>query len=417
MHKIEAHILDQWSHLKSVHLFVACSGGLDSMVLLHVFRTLGFDVSVLHVNYQLRGEDSDLDQKCVETYCSQYTIPFKAIVENVNPAQNLQESAREIRYRWFDANMREIKGSKTLLAHHADDQVETFFMHLARKSGILGMACMPAAQHNYIRPLLPFSKSDLLEYAVQKNIVWREDTSNASSKYRRNFLRNEVLPKLYQSHPELKESVITLISAFQQTQLTLETTVAPALKHIRETNHLPFALFDQLSREAHFELFREFGVSGKALEEINKLRNAPRGKRFDLHNRFYTSIVKEEAGFSFLRPDHSPIFLHTEEVAELPNVFSKTEIFLDKSLVSGTLSLRFPKKGDRISPLGMTGSQLIADILKDAKIDANTRSKALVLCDDTAIHWLVGYKIGRLAIATHNSARIVKCTISEEAPE
>ena len=417
MHNIETHIIEHWSHLKNVHLFVACSGGLDSMVLLHSFSSLGYDVTALHVNYQLRGEDSELDKLSVQRFCKENTIPFESIIGSVNADKNLQESAREIRYSWFDSKMKEQEGSKTLFAHHADDQVETFFMNLARKSGILGMACMPAENGNYVRPLLPFSKSELLDYALQKKLIWREDRSNATSKYRRNYLRNEIIPALYKQYPELKSSILELISAFQRTQTAIEMVIAPILNGIHATHQLPFTVFDELSSEEKFELFRQFGVTGKELNELEKIRNSSRGKRLNLRDDLFSAIFKDDTHFTFLTSERKSIILRTEEVATLPEKFSKKELYLDKKRVDGTLLLRSPAEGDRISPLGMQGTQLISAILKDSKMDANEKLNALVLCDDSTIHWLVGHKIGRLALAQPTSTHIVKCTISEEVPQ
>lgn len=417
MHNIEKHIIDHWSHLKNVPLFVACSGGLDSMVLLHTFFSLGFDVTALHVNYQLRGEDSELDHQSVESYCRENNIPFDFIIGEIDPTQNLQESAREIRYRWFREKMEQFEGSKTLFAHHADDQIETFFLNLARKSGILGMSCMPSVNGDFIRPFLSFSKKELEAYAIENGILWREDRSNSTSKYRRNFLRNEVLPKLYAKHPELKASILDLVSVFQHTQRELEQSVAPLLKSIEETNQFPVHVFDTLSNEEKFELFRRFGVTGNELRELEKLRNTERGKRLALRNENYAALVKDEDAFTFQKSIQPAFSLVLEEIDELPSSFGKHELYLDQDLIHGTLLLRSPLEGDRISPIGMTGSQLISDILKDAKIDANEKSRALILCDEKAVHWLVGHKIGRKSLATAASKKIVKCTISGESPK
>ena len=165
MHKIERHIESDWSHLKTNTLYVACSGGLDSIVLASVLSKLNFKVNVIHVNYQLRDQDSELDAQFVEAFCQSKSLPFKKRTVDLNSqlkdGGNLQELARNVRYDWFNEILSKSPENRVALAHHLNDQVETFFLNLARKSGVMGLACMPAENNGIIRPLLDFTKEEL----------------------------------------------------------------------------------------------------------------------------------------------------------------------------------------------------------------------------------------------------------------
>lgn len=231
---------NNWSWLKSKNLFLACSGGVDSMVLLHLLVKADFQVSVLHVNYHLRGEDSYNDAQFVKSSCEKLNLP--CYLKSVNTNQilqekggNLQDVARKIRYNWFNEITEKDPSNFILLAHHNDDQVETFFQHIARKSGILGLAGMLQNYNQIVRPLLNSSKEEILEFAKSNDILWREDKSNIKNDYTRNKLRNILLPEVINQIPTLKDSVLTLVKAFQDTQKDLELKVKPIVFNILET--------------------------------------------------------------------------------------------------------------------------------------------------------------------------------------
>ena len=165
---------------------------------------------------------------------------------------NLQSVAREFRYAWFKEIIDE--GASVVLAHHADDQIETFFLNMARNAGIMGLAAMPEENNGIYRPLLAFSKKDLIKYAENHDLKWREDSSNASNKYRRNLLRNKLLPELNNEIPTLSDSVKELILRFQQMQSILENNIAPIVKTIKDNNQLSITELQSPAREWYEDL-------------------------------------------------------------------------------------------------------------------------------------------------------------------
>ncbi len=417
MLELTRHINTNWSSLKGKHLYVACSGGLDSMVLLHLLVKNSFSVSVIHVNYQLRGEDSHLDSQLVEATCKSLNVPFEVrkinLAEQLEQSGNLQEEARNFRYHWFNEILNHDENNRISLAHHADDQVETFFLNLARKSGVMGLSCMKSEHNGIIRPLLNFAKKELLHFAVANQILWREDLSNESAKYSRNRLRNEIIPLVRAEIPSLDSSVLTLINSFQKLQLELEETVANLISEIELHHSLALSAYNALNSFERIELFRQMGISAKMAISIEKISTSNKGKHVDINHKKYTAIIRDHDQFTFLTESKLESVLVQISVKKLPDLFSKTEIFLDASKLNGTLNLRRWKLEDIIAPIGMTGSQLVSDIIKDAKLTTQEKNEVLIVHDKENIHWCVGLKIGRKALAHKSSKEIIKCEISD----
>jgi tRNA(Ile)-lysidine synthase len=409
MNKIESHIASFLGDDPSLRYFVASSGGVDSMVLLAILHKLGKRVSAVHVNYLLRGNDSELDQEFVEKYCAERMIPchvkrvdLKRYLDEVGG--NLQEQARKVRYSYFET-FKIKRDNFILLGQHSDDQVETFFLNLARGGGIMGLACMLPKHEQYLRPLLPFTKEEILDYANENGIMWREDASNATEKYNRNKLRNVLIPEMESGFPDLKNSVLTLVQAFQDTQTEMEKHVRPTAQLIEKERCLSFNAYDGLSEFEKIELLRQLTLNGSLISELDKLRSADKGKRIELPTEKYKTIIREHDHFYF--GDSVPLFqlpqIYTEHVDRLPSTFSKDAVYLDPSKIKGSLQLRPWRIGDRIKPIGLQGSKLISDILTDAKVPHHVRQHQLVLTDDEKIIWCVGFAVGRDAVAGENS--------------
>lgn len=417
---ISGHIAQKWSQIKPHQVYVACSGGLDSTVLLSILHLNNFKVNAIHVNYHLRGEDSNLDEDFIQRFCKGRNIPFESksveLGKQLIKGGNLQEMAREIRHEWFNEIISKNPDTYVFLAHHLDDQVETFFLNLARKSGVMGLACMPYERNNIIRPLLDFSKSDLKEYALKNKIEWREDISNETNKYRRNFLRNEVLPYLTSQLPDLNESVALLIQKFQDKQRNLELELEPILNEILNKHQIDFKTIQNLDEYQLNELFRQLGQpSNKALELIS-LINSQKGKKIQLlphPSNPFNEIVRDKDLFSFIliETNNKVHKLNIENVETLPSTFNKSEIYLDADKIDGQLKIRNWQEGDRIHSIGMKGSQLISDIISDAKLSALEKQNVLIVHDDKNIHWCIEMKIGRKAVATKTSEKIIKLRI------
>lgn len=302
MSKIKEHIQEFTASFEAATTYyVACSGGVDSMVLLSVLHQLGKTIHVLHVNYQLRGEASDLDQQVIEDYCNQHSIPYSIhsveLSKELENGGNLQDLARNVRYTFFKEKALEIH-TKIVLAHHADDQLELFLLNIARKSGVMGLSCMLPEYGRIIRPLLPFSKQEILEFAKKEGIVWREDASNQSNKYRRNSIRNVFLPEIEAQLPEFRESCLYLIEQFQKNQVEVEQKIKIVTHKIQQENLLLYSDFDVLTEVEHIELLRQLAIPFGFLKEFKKLRHAENGKRLQL-KKAKQLVIRTRTGFKW----------------------------------------------------------------------------------------------------------------------
>ncbi|PHR35344.1 MAG: tRNA lysidine(34) synthetase TilS [Fluviicola sp.] len=402
-----------WQDLRSKKIYLACSGGVDSMVLMHILIALKVDLNVIHVNYQLRGEASIQDAELVQSVCHHYKIPCEILradlKKKLENGGNLQDEARKVRYNWFQKILANDPNNRIALAHHEDDQTETFFMNLARKSGIMGLACMKYEHNGIVRPLLDFSKAEILKYATTHSVQWREDRSNESNAYTRNRLRNEFIPFLKNEFPTLNSSISLLITRFQATQTGLEQHVIPIVDSIRASNSLPIEIFEKLSEWERVELLRQLDITASYASRILEL--SERGKQVHLNNSDFSSIVRDENQYTFLKTATNSHQLVLEEVDTLPEEFSKDVAYFDVSKIQGKLQVRNWEIGDRISPLGMKGSQLISDVIKDAKITADAKQNQLVVHDDARILWCVGLKISRNALPNDQTENILRCSI------
>lgn len=417
MHKIEQHIEDILNKYPASKYIVACSAGVDSTVLLYALKRLNLPVLIAHVNYHLRGEDSNEDQKFLEEIAEHENleIAIKSIDLNkeLKDGGNLQQLARQVRYDFFEDLRTANPGSAIVLGHHLEDQSETFFINLSRNSGVMGLSTMPEERDNIIRPLLTISKTELINYAEETGIKWREDASNQSLKYTRNIWRNKLLPYLRAEIPGLDDSVQTLVSHFQELQSNLETSVKNLVEEIESSQTLPKGVFDRLNSHEKVELCRQLGQSHKILTTWEDLKL--KGTKVELEPNetcAFTSIVFNGNSYSFLKKENENLpELNIERCNKLPKSFSKSVVFLDQSKIQGDLIVRKPQLGDRIQPIGMKGSRLVSDVISDAKLTALEKQNVVVITDSKKILWIPEHCVSRNAIANSESTEIIAVSL------
>jgi len=200
---------EKFPEIGNKKLLLAISGGIDSIVLLELLSKLNLDLSLAHCNFQLRGKESEADEVFVRSKAEEYkttlhVIRFDTKSYAAKQKDSIQMAARNLRYKWFKDLMKENKYNYLLTAHHADDNLETFFINLSRGTGIDGLCGIPEKSNEILRPLLPFSKEDICAFAMEQKLNWREDLSNKDSKYLRNKIRKELVPVLKELSPSFK---------------------------------------------------------------------------------------------------------------------------------------------------------------------------------------------------------------------
>ncbi|HEX8017877.1 MAG TPA: tRNA lysidine(34) synthetase TilS [Flavobacterium sp.] len=409
------HISARFPFMENKKLFLAVSGGLDSMVLLHLFQQLEYEIAVLHCNFQLRGLESFGDQDFIRNYCEEnnisiFTTQFDTEAFAKDYKLSTQIAARELRYNWFYELLEIHNFDYILTAHHADDNLETFIINLSRGTGLDGLVGIPEQNDKIIRPLLPFSREEILNYAKENTIKWREDSSNASNKYLRNKIRHDLVPVLKEINPNF-------LKAFQKTQ-----------SYLQESNEMAedasIMIYQQVAKEAaeeiHFDLkklkklpnyksylyqwLNEFGFL--AWNDIYDLVDGQSGKQVFstefrlLKNRDALILspiaeIPEKEEFEINESDQEvnfPLKLSLCNVSHI-TIDSNKVIFVDAEKLRFPLILRKWEEGDSFQPFGMNGKKKkISKLFKDEKLSLIQKENSWLLCSDDQIVWVVGIR-------------------------
>ena len=415
LQKFQSHIFQNFPFLSGKKLLLATSGGLDSMVMVDLFRKLSFEIAIAHCNFQLRGVESFEDQNFVQHYAEAneiklFVTQFDTEAFAKDYKLSTQVAARELRYNWFHELLETENFDYVLTAHHADDNLETFLINLVRGTGLDGLTGIPAQNENVIRPLLLFSRQEIEQYAKENNIDWREDSSNASDKYLRNKIRHNLVPIL-------KELNTDFLSSFHKTQLYLQeskTMVEDAsimvyqqvAKESGKDIHFDLNKLQQLPnyKSYLYQWLREFGFL--AWEDIYDLVESQSGKQVFsnefrlLKNRDFLILSpiniedKKEEYYIFKdqKEIDSPLNLSFSKVADI-GIGSNRAIFVDEDKLHFPLVLRRWNEGDSFQPFGMEGkSKKVSKIFKDEKLSLIDKENTWLLCSDDTIVWIIGIR-------------------------
>ena len=413
----------QKNHLfgKEEKLLCAVSGGPDSMVLAHGLHRLGYSLEIAHVNYGLRGSDSDLDEELVRAWAEKNRLPFhlRRAGEGLKKMQgSLQENARNFRYEWLE-NLAEERGiSHLVLAHHAGDQVETFLLQLFRGAGVRGLSAMPASAGIRRRPLLCFSKEELEALAIAEGLEWRRDLSNDSDDYRRNQVRHHLLPLLQNIFPGFEEVVQRNLRRMQLASkahdflyrdlyekfLKKEKSGMKEFRLDAVADH-PLAAFfitELLERHGfHFEDAASF--SSEIMKTESRVRT--NGKGLVAEFRFPRLLLRKQVPEAFLQLQIENAFPCSYELMGGKRLvcFLHSEPASQEDMMTWSFpveNLRFPlllrtrKAGDRMAVRGMGGKRKkISDILSEARQSPGEKAGQYVLEDaNGTIRWLPGLR-------------------------
>ncbi len=431
--EFKEHIQENFPELLQNKFLLACSGGVDSVVLTHLCAESGLDFNLAHCNFKLRGTESDKDEAFVRQLAKQLgkTVFVKQFDTKDYVARHkvsVQMAARELRYEWFNDLMAEYRLKTLVTAHHADDDLETFLINLSRGTGIKGLTGIPAKTGSISRPLLPFSRVGLAEYAKQQKIDWREDQSNAETKYLRNKIRHTIIPLLKETHP-------TFLDNFHTTQKNLQQISDISDIHIKQLKNRLFREEGNIIRisiaalqrlqpiKAYlYGLFNAYGFT--AWNDIEHLLTAMSGKEV----RSKTHRMLKDRDDLLLGPIpipsqdsynidetiteiKTPIALSIVPV-DLISATAPDVLYVDKETLKYPLVLRKWEKGDYFYPLGMKGRKKLAKFFKDEKMDLISKENQWVLCSDNRIVWVVGKRADERFKITSKTKQILKISLN-----
>jgi tRNA(Ile)-lysidine synthase len=302
------------------------------------------------------------------------------------------------------------------VAQHQDDQLETFWLQLYRGSGMSGLQGMLEKNGRILRPLLPFSRKELSELSDELHLKWREDSSNQSTKYLRNLFRLKLIPALEQEIPTLRDSVQILQGTFQSTLKENQAEIDKVVNGIKNSETITLTNVINLFDYKLVEVLRKLTIPLIFTKKIPGLIQSEVGKRLSwkANEGPFQAIVKERDSLRFIPsiPDQpSTPSINAQFISTLPTEFDKNVLFLDQSKVQGELFIRPWMEGDRMQPIGLSGSKLISDILKDDHVPSSKKSGCFVLCDNEKIVSCIGHRIDRRCIADEQSKLIIRVEI------
>jgi len=423
------HLDGVFPNLRNRSLLIACSGGVDSIVLVHLCEALDLNYASADCNFGLRGAESEADENLVATLSKSldrayFVTHFDTLGYVRKKGISVQMAARELRYRWFYKILEQKQIECLLTAHHADDALETFLINLSRGTGLEGLTGIPSDTGSIIRPLLPFTRAQILDYARAEKLKWREDSSNEDIKYLRNKIRLELIPILKELHPTFMENFLSTQSYlsgsseilhqyarelrekwFEEGADYYRIPIEPLVRLRPQQDYLHLLLGPYGFREGKDIADLLSANSGKGL--YSKSHRLIKDREHLLLQKLYDpetisyEIPLAEGKFT------EPIVLYLEEVQTMSEQ-SPHILYVDKETLNPMLTLRKWRKGDYFYPLGMKGKKKVSKYFKDEKMDLIAKESQWLLCSGDAIVWVLGRRADERFKITRATRAIMK---------
>lgn len=418
--RFREYIADQGLCGAGDRILATVSGGIDSVVMLDLFLAAGFETGIAHCNFKLRGKESEDDESFVKSLARKHSLELHT--ESFQTADyarekkiSIQMAARNLRYEWFE----EIRGrhgyARIATAHNQDDVLETFFINLSRGTGIRGLTGIPSRAGRIIRPLLFASREQIQGYARERELGYREDSSNTSDKYLRNRIRHKLLPMLEEQNPAFRSSLVRTIERLGETEKLFRDELAGLKKSLldqgRDRISISLDKLDKMDskRTILYEILADYDFSPATVEDIVSAIDATPGKQFfspthrlvkdrealiltplkeDEHRRYYLELEAGQAydpiDLEWVVVDYTDKFRFSGD----PRIAC-----LDLDLLEFPLILRHWEKGDYFQPFGMKGMKKISDYLIDQKVSRPDKENTWLLASGKKIIWVVGHRI------------------------
>jgi len=418
-------------------VLLAVSGGVDSMVMLHLMALTGVEIAVAHCNFQLRGEYSDADEQLVIKYCEQHNFKFfnRSFITNSYAKEkkmSIEMAARELRYSWFAELAEKHAYTKIATAHHTGDALETTIYNLCKGSSITGIQGIKPKRDNIIRPLLFATRHMIENYAREQAIPWRTDESNMESLYSRNMIRNEVVPLLKRINPSLEKTSIYTLERLRATAGLIGDIVADFSKRAVENYNNEIKVNIHELKQAKYslmllsEILHPYGFNYQQVKQIDACLKSTPGKIF------YSSQYQ-------LTVDRDWLFLNTKDKQVMP-LYKISDTASRLEMQGGSLILKkynrqrftinthknvatvdldkiqFPllvrpwQQGDKFKPLGMKGTKKVSDFLIDQKIPLNLKNEIYLLESKEQVVWLINQRLDERYKVTDNTRTILEIT-------
>ncbi|MCM1076613.1 MAG: tRNA lysidine(34) synthetase TilS [Bacteroides sp.] len=421
-------------------VIVGLSGGADSVSLLKVLVDLGYDCLATHCNFHLRGDESMRDEQfcrdlCVVMNIQLMTVDFDVAARCASTSESVEMACRGLRYEWWEKLLRDGYGSCIAVGHHREDNIETLFLNMLRGSGIAGLKGMLPRTANIVRPLLEVTRGEIEDYLMHHNIKYVVDSTNMQNEYRRNRLRNQVLPVLEAAFPGAMDNIAESLSHLRDNYaLYLDYSNELRMKYVKHDGSIDLTMILTTEPNARMVLYELLSKVGFNMTHVRNIINVVNGRdASQIAGRIFhgpeISYLLNRGHLIPLKREMCPEEDTCEKVDITASPFSirhigadefmkmcrdgklrKDVLYLDIAALDSDpdFELRSWRKGDRIEPFGMRGSKLVSDLLSDAKYSLNEKSQVRILTRNGVILWIIGLRTSRHFAVTSESRGVIE---------
>lgn len=410
----------------NARIIVALSGGADSVALLRILHTLGYDCEAAHCNFHLRGTESDRDEMFVRKLCKTmrtplHTIDFATEQYAIEKKISIEMAARELRYQWFAEIKEKTKADVIAVAHHQDDSVETVLLNLIRGTGINGLLGIRPKNGDIVRPLLCISRKEITDYLQNAGQEYMTDSTNLQDEYTRNKIRLNLLPLMQEINPLVKEHIIDTSNYLNDVNRIYNKGIEEGKQRVIEKGNIRIVpLLKEPSPEALlFEILYPLGFNAAQTKNILAMLEGQTGKQFIskdgwrvVKNRELLLIDKKE------KQENPPFCLIKEEKEYTKDFIIPREKHIacfDTDKLIGEINLRKWQTGDIFIPFGMKGKKKVSDYLTDRKFSIIQKENQWVLCCGDKIIWIVGERTDNRFRIDEKTKKVTVFKMSEKA--
>ncbi|MDE5785936.1 MAG: tRNA lysidine(34) synthetase TilS [Duncaniella sp.] len=405
-------------------VLVAFSGGADSVALLTILSRLGYRCRAAHCNFHLRGHESDRDMNFVKQLCENMDIPLE--VKHFDVAgrmkatgESVEMACRSLRYDWFRRLLAADGDTRLAVAHHLNDNVETFFLNALRGSGTAGVRGMQPRNGDIIRPLLEVTRGEIEAYLRHEHIGYVTDSTNAENTFSRNRLRNIIIPQLEESFPGAAERISHTMACLRADSTLLSDYDALLLERYTDTTGAidvaAIAASHPHPAEALYRLVRDCEITPQQIARIisDPMASGLRFDKYTLDRGMLRPITEESFSPVTVVPGIEPLLMKHLRREEFMPRRSDDTIWLDAAVLEGNprFELRPWRRGDRFKPFGMKGSKKLSDLFVTHRLDSNAKRAVRVLTRNDEIIWVVGLRPSRLFAVTPLTTDIIELTL------
>lgn len=419
-------------------VLVGVSGGADSVALLHVLYSLGYPCVVAHCNFHLRGEESNRDEQFVVELVKKFQFPFyktdfDTVAYSKENGISIEMAARDLRYAWFRKIMTETGAQAIAVAHHADDSIETLLMNLVRGTGLRGLTGIPYRNGDVVRPLLEVSRAEIENYLSVNGLSYVNDSTNDSTDYHRNKIRNQVIPLLEEINPSVRQTLYESLSRFDDTYEIYRRAVDDIMnKAVVKDNEEIRINIESLKEQPAintvlFEILYSYGFSSHVIEQIVSSLNYQSGKVFfsdsytllkDRNELILAPKEEKDSTSYYINEGDSeltqPIKLSLRKLKKTPDFEiskDKGKIHVDWDKLKFPLELRHWREGDVFHPFGMKGQKKVSDFFTDIKLNRIEKEQCWLLLSENKIVWVIGLRLDDRFRVKDSTQNILEITL------